>query len=182
MWRVAAVELAACWVVWLYPFARRVLRQPQRRHVRRDTRSHVGFWLQCAGYALLAIHPAARPGPARIAAAMALGPAAAALGWWALRHLGRQFAVFPGVYADHELVRSGPYRVVRHPVFSSMLVMFAATAALLARWPTLLMAMPLFVAGTEIRLRGEERLLAGHFGAEFERYRQSTPAYLPFIR
>jgi protein-S-isoprenylcysteine O-methyltransferase Ste14 len=39
----------------------------------------------------------------------------------------------------------------------------------------------LFIIGTEIRVRIEERLLASHFGEEFQAYKRSVPAYLPFL-
>ena len=44
------------------------------------------------------------------------------------------------------------------------------------------MTLLVFLAGTEIRVRVEDRLLAERFGEEFRRYRQRTPAYIPFLR
>jgi protein-S-isoprenylcysteine O-methyltransferase Ste14 len=45
-----------------------------------------------------------------------------------------------------------------------------------------LAALAVFVIGTEIRVRTEEKLLASHFGEEFTNYKRSTPAYIPFLK
>ena len=60
--------------------------------------------------------------------------------------------------------------------------MMLATGLLFARWPLLLLAVVLYVAGTEIRIHAEEGLLRARFKDEFEGYRRSVPAYLPFLR
>jgi protein-S-isoprenylcysteine O-methyltransferase Ste14 len=86
-----------------------------------------------------------------------------------------------GLGADHKLVRSGPYGVVRHPIYTSMLVVICATAVVIAPWPLFLGSLILFVAGTEIRVRTEEQLLASQFGEEFQEYKRAVPAYIPFL-
>jgi len=104
------------------------------------------------------------------------------LSWTAVRHLGRQFRVHAGLYHDHELVRTGPYAIVRHPIYSSLLAMLGSTLFLLTPWEWAVVALTLFVAGTEIRVRTEDRLLASRFGAEFTAYQRAVPAYIPFVR
>jgi protein-S-isoprenylcysteine O-methyltransferase Ste14 len=64
-----------------------------------------------------------------------------------------------GLNADHRLVTAGPYRVVR-----------------------LAVALLVFVAGTEIRVRIEDGLLASRFGEQFADFRRRMPAYVPFVR
>ncbi len=122
------------------------------------------------------------PGTARIVASMVLGPCAALFGWLAVRHLGKQLRILAGLYADHELIRSGPYAVVRHPVYASLFLIMLATGLLFARWPVLLVGVALYMVGTEIRIHAEEGLLVERFGEQFEAYRREVPAYLPFIR
>jgi len=104
------------------------------------------------------------------------------MGWRAVAHLGRQFRIQAGLYDDHELVRTGPYGIVRHPIYSSLFGMLLGTMLLFSdlRWAPLPIA--LFIAGTEIRVRSEDALLASRFGADFENYRRSVPAYIPFVR
>jgi protein-S-isoprenylcysteine O-methyltransferase Ste14 len=141
-----------------------------------------GLALETAAVLVAWFGPPVEPGAARIAAAMALAPVGAALAWWAVEHLGRQWRIQAGLWHDHRLVRTGPYRFMRHPIFASILAMVLATALLRTTWPGIALAAALFVAGTEIRVRIEDRLLASRFGAEFEDYRRGVRAYLPYLR
>jgi protein-S-isoprenylcysteine O-methyltransferase Ste14 len=111
-----------------------------------------------------------------------LGPASVALAWISLRHLGKQWRFQAALSQDHELVQTGPYRVVRHPIYASMLGMLLATGLAWTWWPMFLAGLAFFFAGTEIRVRAEDGLLAGRFQASFAAYRSRVPAYLPFIR
>jgi protein-S-isoprenylcysteine O-methyltransferase Ste14 len=109
--------------------------------------------------------------------------ACSAMAWTAVRHLGRQFRVHAGLYHDHELVRTGPYRIVRHPIYTSLLGMLIATMLLLRTDLTwVVISLALFIAGTEIRVRSEEALLASRFEDSFPAYRKTVSAYIPFIR
>jgi len=98
------------------------------------------------------------------------------------RALGRQWRIAAGLNADHQLVRSGPSCVVRHPIYTSTLSLLLGTGFLITPLPVLLIATVLFMVGTEIRVRIEDRLLSSHFGEEFENHRKSVPAYIPFWR
>jgi protein-S-isoprenylcysteine O-methyltransferase Ste14 len=99
-----------------------------------------------------------------------------------VRHLGRQFRVNAGLYEDHELVTTGPYKLVRHPIYTSLLAILGSTLFLLAEWQWAVLALALFIAGTEIRVYTEDRLLASRFGERFTGYRRSVRAYIPFVR
>jgi protein-S-isoprenylcysteine O-methyltransferase Ste14 len=118
----------------------------------------------------------------RMAAAVLFFALACLLSWTGLRALGKQWRVDAALAQDHELVRSGPYRVVRHPIYTSMLCLLLGTGLLLAPLGMLAIAVALFLAGTEIRLGVEDSLLASRFGDAFELYKRAVPAYLPFIR
>ncbi|PYV84947.1 MAG: hypothetical protein DMG93_03050 [Acidobacteria bacterium] len=83
--------------------------------------------------------------------------------------------------AEHRLVRSGPYALVRNPIYTSMLLVLCAVAVVITGWKLFVVAMIVFIIGTEIRVRTEEKLLASHFGDEFESYRKQVPAYIPFF-
>jgi len=107
---------------------------------------------------------------------------ASLVAWLAVRHLGRQFRVHAGLYEDHQLVTTGPYGIVRHPIYTSLLALLVCTLLVLARWAWMPVALAVFVAGTEIRVRSEDGLLAGRFGESFAAYRARVPAYLPFVR
>ena len=181
----ATLEVLACWMVWWYPFLFRAPHWQKRASVTAVWPTRIGLSLECAAFfvAFYFRPPAAQePGLARLICAMLPGPAAVALAWSAVAHLGRQFRITAGLWEDHELVCAGPYAVVRHPIYASMLALLVATLLLFTRWPWVLVSVALFMAGTEIRVHAEERLLASRFPAGFAAYRERVPAYIPFVR
>jgi protein-S-isoprenylcysteine O-methyltransferase Ste14 len=115
-------------------------------------------------------------------ASMILAPLSAVLVWAATRHLGKQWRYEAALSEDHELIQTGPYRWLRHPIYTSMLLLLLAAGLAWTWWPMLLAALVFFVVGTEIRVRAEDRLLAGRFQESFGAYRSRVRAYIPFIR
>jgi len=97
---------------------------------------------------------------------------------WARRYLGRNWSGAITVKVDHELVRTGPYRLLRHPIYSAMLGMFAGTALVSGELHALLgVCVIAFAYWRKIRLE-EERLRAA-FGADYDAYRRQTWALIP---
>lgn len=98
---------------------------------------------------------------------------------WSIATLGRHYDLVLEVHQDHELIRGGPYALVRHPVYTGLGLHFAgtclATGNLLLIAGTLLVSYPSFYA----RARAEERLLRERFGAEYEAYARKVPMLLP---
>jgi protein-S-isoprenylcysteine O-methyltransferase Ste14 len=182
---VAAIELILCWLAWAWPYAFRAPHYQKRPSIVATVSTAIGLALECAGIVVACVfrlphaHP---PGIARILGSMALGPVGAVLAWTAVKHLGRQFRFRAGLYEDHELVRSGPYAVVRHPIYASILAMLLSTLLLLTPWRWIVVSLALFVAGTEIRVHVEDNLLASRFGEDFEDYRRQVRAYVPLVR
>ena len=155
--------------------------RPERR-VRRERSSDAGMALQFLAVLIVLFWP----GPWRQRMLLpGLATAAVSIVWVrsALKHLGRQWRVQAVVTDDHELIASGPFQLVRHPVYLGFAGMLLATI-LMRGWPlACVLAMAAFVAGTEIRVRAEERLLAETFGERFDSYRARTRwAYLPGLR
>jgi protein-S-isoprenylcysteine O-methyltransferase Ste14 len=180
----AWIELLACWAVWWYPFLFRAPHAQKRASITVAGPTRVGLFLETIAI-LLAWIPARgtpRTGVAFLIAVFLLSAIACIAGWTAVIHLGKQFRLHAGLYVDHELVRTGPYRVVRHPIYASLLAMFLASALLLSSWPRALMLLVVFVVGTEIRVRSEDHLLASRFGKEFFEYQKRVAAYVPFVR
>src|SRR5215208_1044141 len=70
--------------------------------------------------------------------ALVLFAAGIALRWWAIVTLGRFFTVDVQIAHDHELVERGPFRVVRHPSYTGVLLAFVGFALSLANWAALL--------------------------------------------
>jgi len=105
-----------------------------------------------------------------------------ALFWNAIASLGKQWRFDAGLNRDHELVQAGAYRIVRHPIYASMLGMLLADICWLGTLPGWPIAAVLFLAGTEIRVRVEDGLLRERFGEKFLAWRKSRPAYVPLVR
>jgi len=180
---IATIEMVLCWLAWWYPPIFLAPHWQKRPSVTANAPSVLGLLLESAAYVVAcAWRTSGTPETWRLAAAMIPGPIAVVLMWSAVTHLGRQFRIRAGVWEDHELVRSGPYAIVRHPIYASMLAMLAAMLLLLTAWPGAAVALALFVAGTETRVRTEDALLAARFPSEFSAYKRSVPAYLPFVR
>ena len=179
------IALGVCWLAWAWPFAFRVPHYQKRPSITAMAPTLAGLSLEVLAVAIaLAFRqpPNHPPGPVRVLTSILAGLIAAALSWTAVKHLGRQFRVNAGLYEDHELVRSGPYLIVRHPIYSSILSILLSTILLLTPWRWAAVSLAFFVVGTEIRVRTEDKLLASRFGPEFAEYRKKVPAYVPFVR
>ena len=149
-----------------------------------DRRARWGMVLQGIAYALLwqgQFWRAALP-TWRFALSVIFLAMAGALSWTGTRALGPQWRFDAGLGADHQLITTGAYRFIRHPIYCSMLCLWLGIGFMVTPWPLFLVSMFVFIAGTEIRVRIEDKLLASRFGEAFRQYQQSTPAYLPFVR
>ena len=184
MWVLSWSLVAVGWFAWLYPF---LFRAPHRQHRESITvagPTRIGLLLEgVAIFLAFVFREDGAPTPIRTGAAVALIAASSAMGWQAVIHLGRQFRVHAGLYHDHELVRTGPYRIVRHPIYTSLMGMLIATLLLLRTdllWTAISLAC--FVVGTDIRVKSEDRLLAERFQDKFREYQKAVYAYIPFIR
>lgn len=100
---------------------------------------------------------------------------------WARAYLGTNWSGAVTVKVGHELVRTGPYRWVRHPIYSGMIMAMLGTA-LDRQQLRGLVAVVLLYAGFVIKSRIEERAMVSVFGAEYEEYKRSTGAIIPKLR
>lgn len=168
--------------LWFVPFL--IAKQGSSNLASVDRRSRWGMLLEFVGIGLVATGGSwGEPRPSwRIGIAIVFFLLAALLSWTATRTLGRQFRLDAAIGAEHELIRSGPYRIVRHPIYTSMLCVLWGIGLIAAPMLLLVIATLIFLIGTEIRARIEDRLLKERFGDSFRQYKLSTPAYLPFLR
>jgi protein-S-isoprenylcysteine O-methyltransferase Ste14 len=97
----------------------------------------------------------------------------------ALKTLGKEWSLTARLVEGHQLATSGPYAYVRHPIYTGMLGMLMATGLAVSHWAALPGALVVFLVGTIIRVRREEKLLRGAFGEQFEAYARRVPAILP---
>jgi protein-S-isoprenylcysteine O-methyltransferase Ste14 len=95
--------------------------------------------------------------------------------------LGRHYDLVLEVHAGHELVRTGPFAWVRHPVYTGLAIHFIgaglATGNVLLILGTLLVTFPAFYA----RARAEEQLLREQFGGEYDRYAKEVGMLVPLL-
>jgi protein-S-isoprenylcysteine O-methyltransferase Ste14 len=182
MHRLTLCILLTGWIAWMVPFF--LIKSGGGKPQQLDRRARWGIVLQGLAFALVWQGPFWRrsPGNSRLFLAIVFFALAVALSWTAARTLGRQWRFDAGLNPDHELVRAGAYRYVRHPIYLSMLCVLVATGVLFASPALLVAAIALAIAGTEIRVRIEDKLLAAHFGVQFQKYQHEVPAYIPFVR
>jgi len=181
----AYVILGVGWFAWIFRFLLLSFKRKAERAAKVDRRARWGMPFIVVAYALVwqGSFWTRSPGPWRIVTSALLFVVASALSWTSTRALGRHWRLDAGLNADHELVRSGPYRVVRHPIYTSIFCMLLGTGLLLAMpLPLLLPSILLLAIGTEIRVRIEDRLLAARFGDQFLDYLRRVPAYIPFLK
>ena len=101
--------------------------------------------------------------------------------WWARIHLGRLWSSNVGRKADHRIVDTGPYGIVRHPIYTGIIIASVATAAL---WATAAawIGVALLTLGWYVKARLEERFLREQLGPEnYDAYAQRVPMLIPFL-
>lgn len=99
---------------------------------------------------------------------------------WARIHLGRNWSATVTIKHDHELIRGGPYRFVRHPIYTGALIAFTGTAIARGEWRGALAVLIVFAALWR-KLRIEERWLGETFGEDYAKYRAEVAALIPFL-
>src|SRR5258708_20610309 len=151
------ILVAVCWAAWLDPFPFRAPHNQKRPSITRKGATLAGLLLESTSIFLaIAAGLVTQHDPPewwRILGILIFAAPSIALAWSAVKHLGKQFRVNAGLYADHELVRTGPYSVVRHPIYAGLLGMLLATISLLTPWQLALASLVLFIAGTERRVQ-----------------------------
>jgi protein-S-isoprenylcysteine O-methyltransferase Ste14 len=110
---------------------------------------------------------------------VALTLAGVLLNVWARRSLQSNFTVTLGIKQDHELITTGPYAWVRHPIYTGFLLQFLGAALVYDSGATLLFLMLPFFVFFYWQSAEEEKLLVEHFGDAYRRYRVTTGRLLP---
>jgi protein-S-isoprenylcysteine O-methyltransferase Ste14 len=99
---------------------------------------------------------------------------------YARLYLGKLWSGAITIMAGHELIQTGPYRFLRHPMYTGMLGMAAGTAVVSGQYHALL-GVALFMLAYARKIRMEERVLAGEFGEPYVAYRRRTAALIPWV-
>lgn len=103
------------------------------------------------------------------------------LRWWAIRHLGRFFTVDVAVADDQRVVDTGPYRLVRHPSYTGLLLQFAGWALTLNNILGFLLVLAAITAAVLNRIRVEERALLAQLGPPYAKYTSETKKLVPLV-
>jgi protein-S-isoprenylcysteine O-methyltransferase Ste14 len=103
------------------------------------------------------------------------------LRWWAIITLGRFFTVDVTIERDHELVERGPFRIVRHPSYTGVLLAFVGLGLSLGNWAALLVILIPIGAAFVHRMNVEEDALSRALGPRYAEYIKRTKRLVPFI-
>jgi protein-S-isoprenylcysteine O-methyltransferase Ste14 len=99
---------------------------------------------------------------------------------WARHHLASNWSSAVTIKADHELITSGPYALVRHPIYTGILTGFLGTAIALSQVRGVIGFVLIFVV-LWAKLRKEEEWMRSQFGETYAVYTQQTAALVPYV-
>ncbi len=185
--------LALLWIGWAVYWALAAARSgPARRAEGRSSRLAHILLVACSFVLLFSLFSERlRLGPLGVSvfpkgpALSVLGTFMAALGLslaiWARLHLAHNWSGAVALKSDQQLVQTGPYGLVRHPIYSGLLLAVAGSALAIGKLGAAI-AVPIMAAAYWRKLRIEERVLIGAFGEAYESYSRRVGALLPFRR
>lgn len=99
---------------------------------------------------------------------------------WARVHLGTMWSSTVTLKSEHKLIQSGPYALVRHPIYTGVLVALVGTAVTIGTLQAFL-SLPMFAFSLILKLSQEEQLMAATFGTEHAAYRRRVKRLIPFV-
>jgi protein-S-isoprenylcysteine O-methyltransferase Ste14 len=113
-------------------------------------------------------------------AGVGLTAAGLAIAIWARLMLGRHWSATVTIKHQHQLICTGPYAVVRHPIYSGLLLALFGTAFVVGEVRGFA-AVAIAFGAWFIKSRTEERFMVEKFGGEYEEYRRHTCAFVPYV-
>ena len=112
---------------------------------------------------------------------LVLGGSAVCIFIAATKAMGKNWSVVARTRSDHQLVRTGPFAVIRHPIYFALFLYMLSFGVAFGHLRQFVVAVPLYLVGAIIRIREEEKLLRAQFGEDHARYVREVPAFIPFI-
>jgi protein-S-isoprenylcysteine O-methyltransferase Ste14 len=162
--------------------------RPRKGASTADVRAEVVFRLLFfAGIMTLPLGRAVVPGAVigggvvSFAAGVAVGWAGALLRWWSFVVLGRYFTVVVMTSAEQPVIDRGPYRVLRHPAYTGLLLVFAGVGVMVGNWAGAAGAVVLVLVALVHRLRIEERALSAALGDRYQRFAATRARLIPYV-
>ena len=104
-----------------------------------------------------------------------------AIASWAVRTLGRFYAPTVQALPDHKVVDTGPYRLIRHPVYAGGLLSVLGLGLALQSWAAMLVLLVGVGFGYANRIRVEERFLIAQLGDDYVKYSKRTKRIIPLV-
>ncbi len=99
---------------------------------------------------------------------------------WARRQLGQYWSARVALAEGHQLIQTGPYHLVRHPIYLGGLVGVMGTAIVIGEMRGLL-SVVFVLAVVVLKIRTEEAFLGERFGSAYRQYRDEVKALIPFV-
>jgi protein-S-isoprenylcysteine O-methyltransferase Ste14 len=99
---------------------------------------------------------------------------------WARMHLGKYWSARVTLAEDHQLIQSGPYQLVRNPMYLGILLGMFGTAVVIGQLRGMLAATAVLFA-LLWKIKAEEKILSNHFGERFQQYKKNAKSIIPFI-
>jgi protein-S-isoprenylcysteine O-methyltransferase Ste14 len=192
-WMVGGVKainiITACWIIFFVVWLLAAV--STKRSVYRESRAQrLRYWVLLVIAFLLLINGRRLPYPLNVriiphlnvvaCAGVVLCISGLAFSIWARVTLGRNWSGMVTLKEEHELIERGPYRLVRHPIYTGLISMFLATVIVLGHVSGIVGALLLFVSFW-IKLSDEERLMLQHFPDQYAAYQQRVKRIIPFI-
>jgi protein-S-isoprenylcysteine O-methyltransferase Ste14 len=100
---------------------------------------------------------------------------------WAVIILGASFRTTVETHTDQQVVRSGPYRLVRHPSYSGLILMCCGYGIAIQNWLSLAFAVVLPLVALLYRIRIEEAVLVSSLGSDYKKYQSETKKLIPWV-
>lgn len=100
---------------------------------------------------------------------------------WAMAVLGRYFSGVIGVQKEQRVVQSGPYRFIRHPSYTGVLLIYLGVGFAVQSWGAIMVVLLVFVLTYGYRMMVEERVLISELGVSYSDYMKRTKRLIPFL-
>lgn len=185
MFRLSSLLWAAFYAYWWY--AGRHVKGTTEAETTQSSLGHISLMIAAYGLALATFIPLGlldkrflADNPFVFWLGISIETVGIASAVWARVHLGEYWSGRVALKEGHRLIRSGPYAVVRNPVYTGLCLGMLGTAVALGEWRGLL-AFGLLLVAAWVKITVEELYLAKQFGLEYEQYRRDVKSLVPFI-
>lgn len=99
--------------------------------------------------------------------------------WWAHKILGENWSNFLEIKKGHKLIKEGPYKLIRHPMYTHFWVLVITQGLILDNWAVLIFGIVVWAAAYFVRVPKEEKMMIKEFGNKYKEYMKKTGKVLP---